>query len=129
MARTKPQAAAGPIPGNTRSRRVTRAQLTPIQKRREKALIDAGISKDDIATEVRRRFGTKTRRQQVFAVFRDDYRSIDLIEPVAAELLGVEVGFLFPEDPGTVTEDPQVPDAPVAPGAPDAQTPVRSPGT
>lgn len=96
MARTnaKPN---GPAPGNTRSRRVSRIQLTEIQKRREKALIDAGVSKDQIAAAVRERHGTRTRRQQVHAVFRDQYRSIDLIEPIAAEMLGVPVTELFPD--------------------------------
>ena len=102
MARAK--ASAGPAPGNTRSRRVSRNQLTEIQKRREKALIDAGVSKDQIAAEVRRRHGTRTRRQQVHALFRDQYRSIDLIEPIAAEMLGVAQDYLFPENTAPVDD-------------------------
>lgn len=69
-----------------RSRPVRRT-LTPIQKAREKALIEADLTKQDIAMECRKRFGSDTSRGQVFDVFRDRSRSIDRIERVTLDML------------------------------------------
>jgi hypothetical protein len=67
-------------------------------KEREKALIDAEVTKEDIATECRRRFpGRNTTRQQVYDVFRGRSRSVDVIELVAADLLGVSRETLWPD--------------------------------
>lgn len=70
--------------------------LTPIQKMREKALIDADHSKESIAAECRKRaFGETITRQRVQDVFRDRRRN-PVIEEVASELLGIPRRKLFP---------------------------------
>ena len=70
-----------------RKSRPVRRALTPVQKFREKALIDADLSKEDIARECRKRFSSETTRGQMYDVFRDRSRSIDRIELVTLEML------------------------------------------
>lgn len=77
--------------------RPVRRPLDKAAKFREHALIDAGISKEDIARACREELGTTTTRQSVSRVFKGPDRSRDVIEPVAAKLLGMPQSKLWPE--------------------------------